>query len=68
MTPRPSYESDPNRLKARIAILEATPRSQAREALLAHLRLCLTRLAEPCCDDKSFVCGCECHGLYEVRR
>ena len=43
---RPSYESDPARLRARIAILEATPVGSEREAVLAHLRRCLNEYAE----------------------
>jgi hypothetical protein len=38
---RPSYERDAARLRARIAILESTPKTQAREAVLGHLRRCL---------------------------
>lgn len=42
--PRPSYESDPARLRARIAILEATPQTANRDVLIGHLRRCLERL------------------------
>lgn len=38
---RPSYERDPKRLEARIAILESVPRSQERDTLIAYYRRCL---------------------------
>lgn len=60
--PRPSYESDPERLRARLAILLATPESPGREALIAHLRRCLLRAQRqprlyvdfPICDCRSY--------------
>ena len=35
---RPDYQTDPARLRARIAILEAAPRSTERDTLLAVYR------------------------------
>jgi len=43
--PRPSYESDPARLKARIEILRASPARAERDALIRYLESCLQRLA-----------------------